>query len=93
MGAARGVATEGGGGADSLGKVLSHGSSGGAIVWGGDMGDFVANLAEFIVSACGFPAVGHKVKGKEAEGRVVTAGDGKNSPSGRGDTAAPDLCG
>ena len=30
--------SEGGGGTDSIGKVLPRGSSGGSIVWRGDMG-------------------------------------------------------
>ena len=87
------IATEEEGGSSSLGKVLSCGRSGGDIVWGGDMGDFGANNTEVRGIACGFPALGHKVKGKSAEGWVVAAGGGKNSPPGSGDTAAPDLCG
>ena len=32
-------------------------------------------------------------KVKAAEGWVVAAGDGKNSPRGSGDAAAPEICG
>ena len=57
------------------------------------MGDFGTNYAEVRGSACGFPTSGHKKKGKAAEGWVLAAGDGKNSPIGSGDTAALDICG
>ena len=36
---------------------------------------------------------GHKKKVISDEGRVVAAGDGKNSPPGSGDTAVTDICG
>ena len=62
MGADQEFATKGGGGDGSLRKVLQRGSSGGAIVWRGDMGDFGDNGAEVRGSACGFPETGHKKK-------------------------------
>ena len=52
-----------GGRAVSLGKVIPHGSSGGAIVWSVDMGAFGATGAEVRGSVCVFPAVDHKGKG------------------------------
>ena len=93
VGADREVTTEGGGGDGSLGKVLPRGSSGGALVWSRDMGDFGNNDAEVRGSACGFPAAGHKKKVKTSGGWVLAAGDSKNIPTGIGDTAAPDICG
>ena len=66
MGETQEVAMEGGGGAVSIGKVLLRGSSGRAIVWGGDMGNFGANGAEVRGSSCGFTAAGHKEKVKAA---------------------------
>ena len=93
MGVAREVATEGGGGAVSLGKVLSRSSSGSAIVWGRDVGDFGANGAEVRGSVRGFPTSRNKVKGKASEGRVMATGGGKNTPSESEYTAAPDLRG
>ena len=87
------VATEGGGGAVNIGKVLLRGNPGGDIVWGRDMGDFGANGAEVRGRACGFPVADHKEKVKAAEGRVVVTGDGKNSTSGSMETAAQDRCG
>ena len=93
VGAAQEVATERGGGAGSLGKVLPHVSSGGALVWSGDMGAFSTNDAEVRGSTCGFPAPGHKKTGNAEEGWVLAVGDGKNSPTGSRDTDAPDICG
>ena len=49
------VALEVGGRAGHIGKVLSHGSSGGAVVWGGDVGAISANGAEVRGIVCGFP--------------------------------------
>ena len=51
-------------GACSFGKVLMRGSSGSAVFWGGDVGDFGYNGVEVIRSACGFPAADNKAKGK-----------------------------
>ena len=75
--AAQEVVTEGAGGAGSLIKVLPRGSSGGAIVWSGGMGDFGANGAEVRGIACGFPTEGHKKKYKASEGRFMVQGDEK----------------
>ena len=73
--------------------VLPRGSSSVAIVWSGDMGAFGANGIEVRGIVCGFPAAGHKKKGKSAEGRFLVAGEGKKSPPGIGDRSAPDICG
>ena len=93
MGAAWEVAAEVGGGAGRIGKFLLRSSSGSAVVWGGDVGDIDVNGAEVRGSACGFPATANKFKVKAAEGGVVADDGGKNSTSGSGDTAAPDLLG
>ena len=45
MGATWEVTLEGGGGADSISKVLTHGSAGGNLVWSGDMGSYGDNDA------------------------------------------------
>ena len=93
MGAAREVATEGRGVAGRLGNFLSRGTSGGAVVWSGDVGAIGANGAEVIGRSYGFPATGKKVKGKATEGRVMAEGGNKQSTSGSGDTTALDLLG
>ena len=62
MGADQEVATEGGGVAVRLGKVLSRGSSGGAVVWIRDVGYIGTNGADVRGSAYGFPVTGNKVK-------------------------------
>ena len=64
MGAAWEVSTEVGGGDVRLGKVLLRVSSGGAVVWGGEMGDIGANGTEVRGSACGFPAIDKNSKSK-----------------------------
>ena len=92
MGAAQEFVTKVGVGAGSLGNILPHGSSGGAIVWIGDTGAFGSNGAEVRGIACGFPAVGHRKKYRSAEGQVVVAVDGKYSPPGIRITAATDIC-
>ena len=74
-------------------SFLPRGSSGGALVWSGDMGDFGTNDAEVRGSACGFPAAGQKKKVIVDEGWVLASGEGKNSPTWSRDTAAPDICG
>ena len=73
--------------------VIPRGSSGGDIVWSGEMGAFGANGAEVRGSICGFPAAGHKKKVKAAEGRFAAAGEGKNSPPWSGDRAGTKICG
>ena len=93
VGAAQEVATEGGGGAGSLGKNLTHGSSGVALVWSGHMGAFGTNDAEVRGSACGFHAAGHTKKGNTAEGWVLEEDDGRSSPTWSRDTVALDICG
>ena len=55
------------------------------------MGAFGANDTAVGGSACGFPEAGHRKTGNVAEGWVLEAGDGKDSPTGSGDTAAPDI--
>ena len=52
-----------------------------------------ANGAEVRGGACRFPAEFHKGKVKASEGRVVEAGNSKNSPPVSGDTAALDTSG
>ena len=56
MGAAWKVTLEGGGGFGSLGKVLPCGSSGGTIVWSGNMGAYRDNNAAVRGITCNFPA-------------------------------------
>ena len=55
MGASQEDATKEGGGAGRLGKVLSHGSPGGAVVLDRDVGVVGPNGAEVRRGACGFP--------------------------------------
>ena len=86
-------ATEGGEKADSDGKVLPRGSSGGDLVWSGYMGAFGTNDSEVRGSACGFPVAVHTKTGNPAEGWVLAACDGENSPTGSGGTADSDICG
>ena len=43
----------------SIGKVLPGGSSGGTLVWSGDMGAYRDNDAAIIRIACDFPVAGH----------------------------------
>ena len=93
IGETREDATEGGGRISHLGNVLSRGNTGGALVWGGDVGAVGSNGAEVRDSACGFPETGDKVKGKEAEGRFLADGGGGQSTSGSGYTTATDLLG
>ena len=93
MGADWGFATEGGGVAGHLRKKKSHGTSGSAVVWSGDVGAIGAYDVEVRGSSCGFPATGNKVKGKDAEGRVVAEGGDRKITSGSGYTTAPDLLG
>ena len=54
------------------------------------MGAVGANGTEVRDIAYGFPETGEKVKGKEAEGRVMAEGGQKKSNSGSRDTTAPD---
>ena len=75
---------EGGGGTGCLGKVLSCGSSGSAVVWGKNVGDISKNIAEVRGSECGFPDTGNKVKDKVTEGRVVEEGGDKKLLQGMG---------
>ena len=93
MGAAWEVATEVGGGDIRLRKVLLRVSSGGAVVWGRDVGAIGTNGAEVRGSECGFPVTGNKLKGKAAQGRFVAEGGVKKSTSGSGDTATPYILG
>ena len=59
MGAAWEATLEGGVEANSLGKVLPHGSAGKTIVWSGDMGDHVDNDSVVRESACEFLEADH----------------------------------
>ena len=59
MGAAQEVTLERGGRADSLGKDLPCGSTGGTLVWSGDMDAYGENYAAVRGSAYEFPAAGH----------------------------------
>ena len=93
LGAAREYATEGGGGAHHMGEVLSRVSTGGADVWGRNMGVVGANGVEARGNSCGVPEIGGEVKGKEAEELFVAEGGGEQSTSGSGDTTTPDLIG
>ena len=77
MGAAREVATEGGGVAGRLGNVLSRGTSGSAVVLSVYVGAIGANGAMDRGSVYGFTAIDNKVKGKAAEERIVEEGGGK----------------
>ena len=74
-------------------SFLPRGSSGGALVWSGDMGAFGTNNTEVGEIACGFPAAGHTKTCNSAEGWVLAAGDGKISPTGSTDTANMYICG
>ena len=87
------VSTEVGGGARILGNVLPRGSSVGDIFGGGDMGAIGANGAEVRGGACRLPLSGYKDKGKASKGCVVATGNGKNSPPGSEETAAPEIFG
>ena len=60
-------ATEGGGRAVRLVEVLSHGDTGGVLVWGGELGVVGTNGAEAGGSSCAVPVTGDKVEGKRAE--------------------------
>ena len=93
MGAAQEFDTEGGVRAGRLGKDLPLRSSGGAVFWGGYVGDIGTNVAEVRWSAFGFPTTGNKVKGKSAEGKVVAEGGGEKGTSVSGGTATTDLLG
>ena len=62
---------EGGGGSGHLRKVLSSRSTGGAVVWGGDVGVFGANESEARGNFCGVSETGDEVEGKKCEGRFV----------------------
>ena len=90
---AREAATEGGGGAGSLGKKLQRGSAEGALVWSVDMGAFGTNDTEVRGMTCAFPAAGHTKTGKAAEGWVLVVGDGRSSPTGSRDTVTPYIFG
>ena len=59
VGAAWGVNPKGGGGAISIRKVLLCGSSGGTLVWIGDMGAYGDNDTAVRGSVCEFPAEDH----------------------------------
>ena len=59
MGVAQEVNSEGGGGSNSIGKVLPHGIAGGTLVWSGDIGAYGENDAAVRGSAYEFPAAGH----------------------------------
>ena len=56
------VSTEEGGVAGRLGKVLSCGTSGSAIVWSGEVVAIGANVTYVRGSSYGFPATGNQVK-------------------------------
>ena len=58
-GAAWEATSYGGGGSESLNKVLPHGSVGGTLVWSGDMGVHGDNESEDRGSACEFLETGH----------------------------------
>ena len=93
MGAAREDYTEGGGIVVHTGKVLLCSNTGGAVVWGRDMGVVGATGAEARGSSCGVPETGDKVKGEKDEERFMEEGGGKLSTSRIRDTTAPDLHG
>ena len=57
------------------------------------MSDFGTNDAEVIGIECVFPAEVHTKTGNSVEGWVLTAGDGRISPTGGRDTVAQDICG
>ena len=57
------------------------------------MSDFGTNDAEVIGIEFVFPAEVHTKTGNVSEGWVLEEGDGKSSPTGSRDTAAPDICG
>ena len=84
---------EGGSGSGHPRKVLLRGNTGGAVVWGGDVGVFGANGSEAIGNLCEVSETGDEVEGKKSEGRFVLEGCGKQSTSGSGDTTNPDLLG
>ena len=86
-------ALDGGSRASILGKVLSRGISGGAIIWEGCIGALCAYGEEVIGRAFGFPTADHKYKGKKAEVRFIAAGNITKIPPGSGDTRANDICG
>ena len=48
-------------------RILSRGDTGGAVVWGVDVGVVGANGAEYRGSSCGVPETGEKVEGKKAK--------------------------
>ena len=56
------------------------------------MGGFGNNNANVRGNACGFPAAGHTKTVDVAEEWILAAGDVKISPTGSGDTSAPDIC-
>ena len=70
MGADWEVSTEGGGVSGRLGKVLSCGTSSGAVVWSGEVVAIVANGAEVRGSPYGFPETGNKLKAKPLMDRL-----------------------
>ena len=91
MGAVQEFPTEGGGVAGCLGNYLSCGTSGGAVFGGGDVGAIGVNGVKVRGRSYGFPVTDNRVKGKAAEGQVVSEGGNKQSTLFRGDTTAPDL--
>ena len=93
MGPSRDVATEGGGGAVSLGKFLLCGDIVGVVVWYRYLGVIISNGSEARGISFGVPDTGEKVEGKNVEGQLVAEGGGRHSASGNGDTTAPDLLG
>ena len=93
LGADRKDATEGGVRDEHLAKVLLRGNIGGAVVWVRDLSVVRDNGAEARGISCGVPETGDKVKGKEAEGRFLAEGGGKQITSGSGLTTDPDSLG
>ena len=82
MRAVQKVSTDGWVRSEILGKILNHSCSGGALVWGRAMGDYVTNYGDIRGSACGFPAAGHRghatdrrdVSWKQVTGKAVLQG-------------------
>ena len=68
-------ALDGGSRASIIGKVLSRGISGGAIIWEGCIGALCAYGAEVIGRQIRFSTADHKYKGKKAEVRFMAAGN------------------
>ena len=92
VGAAWEATSEGGRGADSLGKVLPSGSAVVTLVWIRYMGANRVNEPEDRGSACEFIDIGHTKSGNMEEGRVLPAGAGRRSAAGSGYIGAKDIC-